>query len=89
MTKKLREVESTHLCAEASLKTTEAQAEDQRKKLYTTELKLATQKQFVMDHKAELKKVKDAAEKAVRVAKEAAEVAERTSYERGVVDTEA
>ena len=42
-----------------------------------------------MDHKAELKKVKDAAEKAVRVAKEAAEVAERTSYERGVVDTEA
>ena len=89
LTKKLREVESTHLCAEASLKTTEAQAEDQRKKLYTTELKLATQKQFVMDHKAELKKVKDAAEKAVRVAKEAAEVAERTSYERGVVDTEA
>ena len=89
MTKKLREVESTRLCAEASLKTTEAQAEDQRKKLYTIELKLATQKQFVMDHKAELKKVKDAAEKAVRVAKEATEVAEKTSYEHGVVDTEA
>ena len=42
-----------------------------------------------MDIKVELKKAKDATEKAVRVAKEAAEVAERTSYERGVVDTEA
>ena len=89
MTKKLREVESARLCAEASLKTTKAQAEDQCKKLYTTELKLATQEQFVMDHKAELKKVKDAAEKAVRVAKVATEVAERTSYEHEVVDTEA
>ena len=37
-----------------------------------------------MDLKAELQKVKDAA----RVAREATEVVETTSYERGVLDTE-
>ena len=42
LTKKLREVESARISAEASLKTAEAQAKDQRKKLYTTELELAT-----------------------------------------------
>ena len=89
LTKKLREVESARLSAEASLKTAKTQVEDQRKKLYTMKLELATQKQFSIDLKAELKKVKDAAEKAIRAAKEATKAAERTSYERGVVDTEA
>ena len=42
-----------------------------------------------MDLKAELKKAKDAVELAIRVAKEATEVAERTFYECGVMDTEA
>ena len=42
-----------------------------------------------MDIKVELKKAKDATEKAVCVAKEAIEAAERTSYERGVIDTKA
>ena len=42
-----------------------------------------------MDIKVELKKAKDVAEKAVRAAKEATEAAERTSYERGVIDTKA
>ena len=89
LTKKLREAESARLSAEASLKTAKTQVEDQRKKLYTTKLELATQKQFSTDLKAELKKVKDAAEKATRAAKEATKATERTSYERGVVDTEA
>ena len=89
MTRKLREAESTRLSAEVGLKTAKTQVKDQRKKLYTTELELATQKQFVTDIKAELKKAKDAVEKAVRAAKEATEAAERTSYERGVMDTEA
>ena len=89
MTRKFREAESTRLSAEVGLKTAETQVEDQRKKLYTTELELATQKQFVTDIKAELKKAKDAVEKVVRAAKEATEAAERTSYERGVMDTEA
>ena len=42
-----------------------------------------------MDLKAELKKAKDAAEKAVRAAKEATEAAERMFYERRVIDTKA
>ena len=42
LTKKLREVESARISAEASLKTAEAQAKDQCKRLYTTELELAT-----------------------------------------------
>ena len=40
------------------LKTAEAQAEDQRKHLYTTELDLATEKATVLSLKAELEKVK-------------------------------
>ena len=87
--KKLKEAESARLSAEAGLKIFEAQAEDQGKKLYTTELELATQKQFVTDLKAELKKAKDAAERAVCMAKEAIEVVEKTSYEHRMMDTEA
>ena len=89
LTRKLKEAKSARLSVEAGLKTTKAQAKDQRKKLYATELELATQKQFVMDLKVELKKAKDAAEEAVRTTKEATEAVERTSYECGVMDTEA
>ena len=35
----------------------EAQAEDQCKQLHITEIKLVTQKQFVLDLKAEMEKV--------------------------------
>ena len=44
MARKLKEAESARLSVEVDLKTTEAQAENQRKKLYITELELATQK---------------------------------------------
>ena len=87
--KKMKEAESARLSAEVGLKATEAQAKDQGKKLYTTALELATQKQFVMDLKAELKKAKDVAVEVVPVARKATEAAERTSYKRGVMDTEA
>ena len=40
--------------AEASLKTMERQMEDQRQKLCTTEINLATEKQTILDLKAEL-----------------------------------
>ena len=40
------------------LKTAEAQAEDQRKRLYTTKLDLATEKAAVLSLKAELEKAK-------------------------------
>ena len=54
-------------------------------KLHITEINLATEKQYVLDLKAELQRAKDAA----HMAREAAEVAMKASYERGVHDTEA
>ena len=42
------------------MKTVKKQAEDQRQQLHITEIDLATQKQLVMDLKAELQKVKEA-----------------------------
>ena len=49
-----------------------------------TEIELATQRQLVLDLKAELQKVKEVA----RVASEVAKVEKTTSYECGVMDTE-
>ena len=69
----------------AGLKNDEAQVENQRKLLYTTELNLATEKQKVLDLKAKLQKLKDVA----RVAREAAEAAVNASYECEVADTKA
>ena len=59
-------------------------AEDQHKQLHMTEIELATQRQLVLDLKAELQKAKDA----TRVAKEAFEVAKTASYECGVQEME-
>ena len=50
-----------------------------------SEINLATEKQMVLDLKAELSKAKEA----TRLAREAAEAAVAASYDRGVVDTEA
>ena len=47
--------------AQIGLKTAEAQAEDQRKLLYQTEIELATLKQLALDLKAELQKAKEVA----------------------------
>ena len=80
---KLTAVDRARLSVEAGLKNTEIQAKDQHKQLHMTEIELATQRQLVLDLKAELQKVKDA----VRVAKEATEAAEMASYDRGVLDT--
>ena len=49
-----------------------------------TEIDLATQKQLVLNLKAELQKVKDAAQ----VAREASKAVENAAYKRRVVDTE-
>ena len=89
LTRKLKEAKNARLSAEAGLKTTEAQAKDQRKKLDAIELELAIQKQFVMDLKVKMKKAKDAAEEVVRATKEATEAMERTSSKCGVMVTEA
>ena len=85
---KLTVAERERSNALANLKNAEAQAKDQHKLLYTTKIELATQKQLVLDLKAELQKVKDVAKEVTRVAKETIEVVERASNECGVEDTE-
>ena len=76
---KLIEEERARLSAEASLKNVENQAENQRKKLHIIEIKLATQRQLVLELKAD--------KEAARVAKEAFGAAEMVAYERGVQET--
>ena len=85
LTEKLKAAESARKSAEAGLKRAEAQAEDQRKELYTTHLNLAIEKAAVLDLKSKLQK----AEKALKLAQEAAIAAETSTYERGVLETEA
>ncbi|XP_050259821.1 uncharacterized protein LOC126704871 [Quercus robur] len=80
----VKEAQKARASAEAGFKTTTKQAEDLRQQLHLSEINLATEKQMVSDLKAELSKAKEAA----RVAREAAEAAVATSYERGVRDTE-
>ena len=60
MAEKLKAAESAHQSAEAELKNIEAQDEDQRKQLYTTQLNLATEQVAVLDLKAKLQKAKEA-----------------------------
>ena len=67
------------------MKNVEAQAEEQRKQLYTTQINLAIEKATVLDLKAKLQKAKDT----LTVAKEATKAAKATAYERGVVEIEA
>jgi len=83
LTEKLKTSEHERLSALAGLKTAEAQAEDQCKLLYTTELNLATEKAMVLSLKAELQKAKVEAQ-AIR---EAAKAAEEAAYEQGVLET--
>ena len=80
----MKEAQKGCASTEAGLKNTTKQAEDLRQQLHLFEANLATEKQTVSDLKVELSKVKEAA----RVAKEAAEAAVTTSYDRGVRDTE-
>ena len=56
LVKKLKTAESAWQIVEAGLKNVEAQAEDQRKQLYTTQINLATEKGMVLDLKAKLQK---------------------------------
>ena len=84
LSNKLVEAEMACLSAKVSLKTVERQAKDQHQQLHISEIDLATQKQLVMDLKAELQKVKEV----TQVAREASEAAETTSYECEVLETE-
>ena len=84
LTTKLTMEERAWKSAEAGLKKAQDQAKDQHKRLYHTEIELATEKQQVLELKAELQRAKEAA----RMAKEVAEALEQASYNRGVQETE-
>ena len=85
LNKEIKEALKARDSAEAGLKTTTKQAEDMRQQLHQSKINLATEKQMVSDLKAKLIQTKEAA----HLAREAAEAAVATSYERGVADTEA
>jgi len=72
---KVKEAIQARDSAVAGLKTMEKQAEDMRQKLHVTEINLATEKQVVLDLKAQLQRAKGVA----RVAREAAEAAMKAS----------
>ena len=59
LAEKLKAIESARQSAEVGLKNAEAQAEDQRKELYTTQLNLATKQAAVLDLKTKLQKAKE------------------------------
>ena len=59
LAEKLKAIESTRQSVEAGLKTAEAQAEDQRKQLYTTQLNLAIKQATVLNLKAKLQKAQE------------------------------
>ena len=84
MSKKLKAADQARLSVKAGLKTVERLVEDQRQKLHLTEIDLATQRQLVLDLKAELQKANDAAQ----LAKEAAEAEKQALYLLGVEETQ-
>ena len=79
LAEKFKVVESARQNAKAGLKIAKAQAGDQRKQLYTTQINLATENAAVLDLKAKLQK----AHEALKVAQEDAKTAEATVYEVG------
>ena len=84
LAEKLKVVENGRKSAEAGLKSAEAQAEDQRKELYITQLNLAIEKAAVLDLQSKLLR----AEEALKMAQEAAIATETSAYECGVLETE-
>ena len=77
-------VDQARSSVEVGLKTTERQAEEQRQKLHSIEIDLATQKQMVIDLQVELQKAKEE----VQLAREAAEAEKKVSYQLGAEETE-
>ena len=83
LAEKLKATENARQSIEAGLKNAEAQAEDRRKQLYTTQLNLATEQAVVLDLKDKLQR----ADEALKVAQEAAKAVETAAYERGGLET--
>ena len=83
LAEKLKVAENGRKSAEAGLKSAEAQAEDQCKELYTTQLNLTTEKAAVLNLQSKLQR-----DEVLKVAQEATIAAETSAYERGVLEME-
>ena len=83
LSEKRKSVNQARSSAEAGLKMLERQAEEQRQKIHSIEIDLATQKQMVIELQAELKKAKEE----FQLAKEATEAEKKASYQLGVEET--
>ena len=89
---KFKESENQRKSVDAGLKTAEAQAEDQRKELFTTQINLATEKQAVQDLKTALQKVEDELRRVkeeAQLIREATEAEKSAARQLGVEETEA
>ena len=75
---------STHMSVKVGLKNAQDQVEDQRKRLYRTEIELATTKQQVLELSTDLKKAKVVAQ----MAEKAAKASKQAFYKLGVQETE-
>ena len=84
LSEKLKSTDQARSSAEVDLKPVERQAKEQRQKLHSTEIDLATQKQMVVDLQVELQKAKEE----IQLAKEATEAEKKTSYQLSVEETE-
>ena len=84
MAEQVKKVVQDKASTEASLKTTEKQAETLRSELHLCEINLATERQVVKDLREELNKAKEAAQ----LQKEAAEAEKQASYALGVEETQ-
>ena len=85
LAEKLKAIERARQNTEAGLKNAKAQAKDQCKEFYTTQLNLTTEQAMILDLKAKLQKAKEA----LKLAQEAAKATETSAYERGELETEA
>ena len=89
---KFKESENQRKSADAGLKTAEAQAEDQRKELFATQINLATEKQAVQDLKTALQKVEDELRRVkeeAQLIREATEAEKSAARQLGAEETEA
>ena len=84
LTTKLTAEEKAWISAEVGLKNAQDQAEDQHKRLYLTNIELATAKQQVLELKVDLEKAKAVAQ----MAEEATKASKQASYDLGVQETE-
>ena len=81
---KLIAEKSTHMSVKVGLKNAQDQVEDQRKRLYHTEIELATTKQQVLELSTDLKKAKAVAQ----MAEKAAKASKQAFYKLGVQEIE-